>query len=275
MRGAKIVRLQIFDDKLRNAKRLNPAGHFVAGVRRVGKQVLFELSAKRKTKPCLWMIAHLRMTGQLIFVAAKTKYDKQHLRAGLATDRGNLLFYDMRRFGTLLISKDLHKLLPQALDPLSGQFTVERLNALLRSCNQEIKPWLLRQDKLAGLGNYLASEILFEARLGPKRRTRWLSNKEVLRLHQATIHVLAKAIENAGTTFSDYRDADGESGSFQDLLSVYGRDAENCRRCPGQIVRIVQQQRATFYCPTCQVTSRGRQKRRRANPKSRQIGSFP
>ena len=126
------------------------------------------------------------------------------------------------------------------------------MTELLGTSAQPLKAWLLRQDRLVGLGNIYASEILHAARLSPFAGAGSLNGREVRRLHSATRRILQRAIRNCGTTFSDFQDARGASGSYQRLLAVYGRDGEGCRRCRATIERVVQQQRSTFYCPGCQ-----------------------
>ena len=112
---------------------------------------------------------------------------------------------------------------------------------------------MLRQDRLVGLGNIYASEILYRARLSPLRAAGSLSAAEIRRLHSATRAILTWAIEASGTTFSDFQDARGIGGSYQQYLAVYGRDGQCCGRCREPIVRFVQQQRSTFHCPGCQT----------------------
>jgi formamidopyrimidine-DNA glycosylase len=174
------------------------------------------------------------------------------LRARLALDRGFILFGDVRRFGTMRLTSRAEDLVPGGLDPVGPDFTVAALAALLEGARQPLKPWLLRQDRLVGIGNIYASEILYAARLSPLREAGTLAPAEVRRLHKATVDILRWGIECGGTTFSDFADAHGASGGFQKKLAVYGKAGEPCRRCRTPIVRVVQQSRATFYCPACQ-----------------------
>ena len=115
-----------------------------------------------------------------------------------------------------------------------------------------LKNWLMDQSKLAGLGNIYAAEILFAAGLSPFRITNAMTRAEATRLHQATRRLLRQAIKMRGTTISDFRRVDDKTGEFQNFLRVYGKEGLPCPACRSPVVRARQQQRSTFYCPTCQ-----------------------
>jgi formamidopyrimidine-DNA glycosylase len=221
-------------------------------VSRSGKQVLIALSPRPGGRSPLWLSVHLRMTGRLIWVDDGVRTTRDHLRARISFDRGALLFYDTRRFGTLVWHRSLEATRPRGVEPLSPALNGDRFAALIGGSRQNIKAWLLRQDRLVGLGNIYASEILFAAGISPLRSTDTLDREECGRIFRATRRILRRAIRNCGTTFSDFQDARGTSGTYQRLLAVYGRAGEPCRRCGTPVVRRVQQQRSTFYCPVCQ-----------------------
>ncbi|NIM61201.1 MAG: DNA-formamidopyrimidine glycosylase, partial [Acidobacteria bacterium] len=141
---------------------------------------------------------------------------------------------------------------PEGVDPLSEAMTIERLAEMAAAARQNMKAFLLRQDRIVGLGNIYASEILYDARISPRRRATALRPAEIKRLHASTQKILRRAIENCGTTFSDFQDAHGVTGSYQQYLGVYDREDEPCGRCGRKIRRIVQQQRSTYYCGGCQ-----------------------
>ena len=254
--GRTVRRLQISDPLLRNGRTPRVAGRSILGVARSGKRVLIELSPGAGAKGGLWLAVHLRMTGRLLW--ADDHRDHDHLRARFRLDRGELLFLDTRRFGTFDWYRSSEAATPQGIDPLSPELTPQQLAALLCGSTQELKAWLLRQDRLVGLGNIYASEILHAARLSPFREGRTLSEAEVRLLHRCTRRILERAIRNCGTTFSDFQYARGLSGSYQRLLAVYGREGRPCRRCRAPIERVVQQQRSTFFCPGCQGRGRVR-----------------
>lgn len=249
LNGRTVQRLTLRDPKLRGARRTPTVrGRTVERVFRHGKQVAFDFGAGRGKKP-RYLLVHLRMTGRLIFDPEPVA--RTHVRARFDLDRGRLLFVDPRRFGTFAWYGSLDEA-PQAVDPVGPEFTAERLAQLLQGSRQEVKVWLLRQDRLVGLGNIYASEILFAARLSPFKRVDRLTRDEIARLHRATRRILVRAIDSCGTTFSDFQDARGVEGSYQDFLKVYAREGKPCRRCRIPIERRVQQQRSTFYCPACQ-----------------------
>lgn len=245
--GRKVRRLTILDPKLTLRSRPGLVGQRIDRVFRVGKQVLIETSRPR------WLCIHLRMTGRLIWYPSRELPEQQaHLRARLVLDGGQVWFVDPRRFGTLSVHGDLAETAPKGVEPLSDELTARRLRALLGSSGQQLKVWLLRQDRVVGLGNIYACEILFAARLDPFRAAGSLSADQVRRLHRSIRRVLRQAIDCCGTTFSDFQDARGVYGGFQEFLQVYAREGQPCRVCGAPIERVEQQQRGTFYCPTCQ-----------------------
>ncbi|RMG43181.1 MAG: bifunctional DNA-formamidopyrimidine glycosylase/DNA-(apurinic or apyrimidinic site) lyase [Acidobacteria bacterium] len=244
--GRRIEEVRILDPLLRAGRPPAYRGRTVARLCRRGKWILFELSGAEP----LYLACHLRMTGRLLWRGPDDPLPS-HLRARIRLENGEVAFVDPRRLGRLAWTRDPARLGPAGVDPMEPSFTVRRLARLLAGSAQAIKPWLLRQDRLCGIGNIYASEILHAARLDPRRAAGTLDAGEVRRLHRATRRVLASAIRMCGTTFSDFQDARGASGRFQELLAVYGRDGRPCRRCGHPVRRIVQQQRSTFFCPAC------------------------
>ncbi|HUU27154.1 MAG TPA: bifunctional DNA-formamidopyrimidine glycosylase/DNA-(apurinic or apyrimidinic site) lyase [archaeon] len=247
--GRKVASLEIFDQKLDSMDNESVPGRTVLEVRRLGKQIGIHLSGCPRTASALWLCFHLRMTGRLIWDDCCQTQNRKYLRAKLVLDKGELSFYDMRRFGSLKSYHSMAESLPAGLDPLSPEFAPSKLEKMLAHSRQEIKSWLLRQDRLAGLGNIYASEILFAAGINPRRQAGSLNSREINCLHSKIVEVLRLAIENCGTTFADFQDTRGQTGSFQGLLAVYGRQGDPCPKCGKPIVRIVQQQRSTFFCP--------------------------
>jgi formamidopyrimidine-DNA glycosylase len=264
--GRTLRSVRILDDLLRNGRVPQVRGRRVEKVSRIGKQVALELSPRPGSNDPLWALVHLRMTGRLIHVQSRlatttdvkeapspvTAEHRKRLRARFTFDRGELWFVDTRRFGTLRWARARADAEPAGVDPMSPAFTRDRLADLLGDSRAELKPWLLRQDRIVGLGNIYASEILHRARLSPFRHAGSLDAAETGRLHRSTRRILERAIENCGTTFSDFQDARGVEGSYQRFLKVYDREGQRCRRCRGEIHRVVQQQRSTFYCADCQ-----------------------
>lgn len=197
------------------------------------------------------VVIHLRMTGQLSFEKG------DHTRLILFFQEAKRLYLDdQRRFATLHLAKsnkltELKPLRDLGIEPFTKSYTLERFLKLLNS-KQEIKRLLLDQRKVAGLGNIYASEVLFVSRIHPQRSANGLTKAEAEELFLTIPEVLAKAIENQGTTISDYRTASGESGQFQELLQVYGLAGENCKVCGSTIEKIEQGGRSSYLCPQCQ-----------------------
>jgi formamidopyrimidine-DNA glycosylase len=247
----RVEALRILDPRLREGPVPRVAGRTVLDVFRCGKQVLIRFSPPPGRRDPLWLAVHLRMTGRLIWTPPGAPAPDR-IRARFRLDRGALVFADTRRFGTFRWYRDPLDAAPAGVDPLSSELTPRRWHELINGSRQNMKSWLLRQDRLVGLGNIYASEILHRARISPHREARSLDGRERARIHRATREILTRAIEACGTTFSDFQDARGVEGSFQTYLRVYGRENERCRRCGGTIVREVQQQRSTFHCAGCQ-----------------------
>lgn len=252
--GLQVKGLVVLDQLLGSPPVSTLPGRTLAMVSRLGKFVIFELTHPQKET--LWLAVHLRMTGRLIWSPGAPSGPARHLRARLLLSGGEVCFFDPRRFGTLQILSSLQGVQPAGLDPTTSAFTVQALTGLLGRGKQELKAWLLRQDKLVGLGNIYASEILFEARIDPRREAGSLTRAEIRRLHQSTCEVLGRAIQNCGTTFSDFQGARGKIGGYQKYLKVYKREGEACVQCGGAIARLSQQGRSTFFCGRCQRNPR-------------------
>jgi len=250
--GRTVRGLQILDPRLRAVPTPRVRGREIVSVGRSGKRVLVELSRARREGSPLWLAVHLLMTGRLFWDEAGQGRARKHLRARFRLDRGALLFDDARRFGTFAWYRTRDESLPRGIDPLSAELTARGFEALLRGSAQNLKAWLLRQDRLVGLGNIYASEILHSARLSPLRAAGSIDRVEAGRLFRSTRKILERAIRNCGTTFSDFQDARGVEGSYQRHLAVYDREGRRCRRCRTPVERVVQQQRSTYFCPGCQ-----------------------
>lgn len=260
--GRRARRLVVFDPKLLSAAREDLQDRPVREVSRRGKRVAMELGPSGLKVGSQWLAVHLRMSGRLLWTTVSSPSCRPHLRAVLELEGGAVEFVDPRRFGTLAWLSDPEEDV-LGLDPMRADFTEDRLARLLEGSTQSLKAWLLRQDRLVGVGNIYASEILHRARLSPFATGGSLRPDAVSRLHAAIREVLQAAIEHCGTTFSDFQGAHGTAGGFEPFLQVYGRGEEPCRRCGGSIRRRVQHQRSTYYCPRCQpARGQGRAKGR-------------
>jgi formamidopyrimidine-DNA glycosylase len=162
-----------------------------------------------------------------------------------------LVYDDIRQFGRMNWSEREPALGP---DPLS--ISAREFRERLATHRRQVKPLLLDQGFLAGLGNIYVDEALFVARVHPRAMAHRLSRERALALHKAIQDVLRAAIAHGGSSISDYVDLDGRRGGFQELHQVYGRAGECCPRCKALLKRIVVAQRGTHICPRCQRVSR-------------------
>jgi formamidopyrimidine-DNA glycosylase len=199
----------------------------------------------------LELVMHLGMTGALRFDAPDA-----HTRARVWLDDGRELdFRDARRFGRLAVVgagdyADIPMLSVLGPEPLSDDFAESEFAARLARTRAPIKPYLLAQRAVAGVGNIYADEALWRARIHPLSRR--VGAARALALHDAIRAVLSEAIEREGTTFRDYTMVNGESGRNASFLVAYGRAGEPCPRCATPLRKVTLAGRGTTYCPHCQ-----------------------
>jgi len=230
---------------------------FSAGVR--GREIL---DVTRRAK---WLVLPLsggdvlaiqvKMTGQLDVVDPSTPRDK-HVHVVFSLDDGReLRLHDTRKFGRVALYR--HDEAGRLLDsfgpePLDEAFSALDFRRRLAARRARLKPLLMDQAFIAGVGNIYACEALFRAKISPRKRAGRLSRNEAAALNEAVREVLREAINARGTTRLDCRDAHGEVGEFSKRLRVYDREGESCIVCGTPIRRIVQGGRSTYYCPHCQ-----------------------
>jgi formamidopyrimidine-DNA glycosylase len=220
------------------------------GVRRRGKLIIMDLSTGYS------LLVHLRMSGQLLYLPNQEPLLKHtHLIFHLAGDDHQLRYRDQRQFGTIrLVKTDRLRSDPQMakLGPEPLEISAEEFSALIGPFRRQIKPLLLDQRVLAGLGNIYADETLYRAGIHPLRRADDLTKGRLKALHGAIQDVLQEAIDRSGSTVDNFRGADGQPGDFQRFLRVYGRQGKPCLRCGSPIVKIRVGNRGTHVCPRCQ-----------------------
>jgi formamidopyrimidine-DNA glycosylase len=222
------------------------------GVARRGKFAILELAAPGA--PGAWgaCLVHLRMSGRLVMQPAGRP---EHLRVTwrLSGDR-TLYFYNMRKFGRVWLTRQPNNVLGElGPEPLSPSFSLAEFAARMATRRGMLKPLLLNQRFIAGLGNIYVDESLFRARLHPKRTADTLDAGEVKKLYEAIRATLSQAIAQHGTTFDGlFVRPDGKAGRQQEGLNVYGQAGLPCTRCGAPIERTIVGQRGTHYCPHCQ-----------------------
>jgi formamidopyrimidine-DNA glycosylase len=237
-------------------------GKTITGVERAGKRVVIWLSDKlRQTKQNRGeeaIIIEPRMTG-LVLLADPPTRGHLRFRLRLSGHHRELLFWDRRGLGSvrLLSAADFAALLgdeSKTLGPDALKISPQQLRERLHASKRPIKVALLDQRSIAGIGNLYASEMLHAAGIHPAAQCNRLKPKQWDRLHTAMRVILNSAIEHEGSTLSDgtYRNALNQSGGYQNHHRVYDRAGKPCPTCGHHVQRIVQAQRSTFFCPTCQ-----------------------
>ena len=254
--GRTIRAVRVRQPKLRHlvdarALRDHAVGRAISRVERRAKYLLFHLQPDRV------LLFHLGMSGRLrVGTPAGDDAKHDHLIFELGPQL-EMRFHDPRRFGMCLPATvadlpDHPCLRGLGAEPLSEAFTSDYLRAQATRSRKPVKNFLMDAAVVVGVGNIYASESLHLARLRPTRPVDRLRPVHWVRLHDSLRQVLQAAIDNHGTSLSDYVDSNGERGEFQNELLVYGREGEPCARDGHRIKRIVQAGRSSFYCPWCQ-----------------------
>ncbi|WYP25492.1 DNA-formamidopyrimidine glycosylase [Alkalihalobacillus sp. FSL W8-0930] len=226
-------------------------GQTIHSMRRRGKFLLFDLDD-------LVMVSHLRMEGRYgVYKEEDEPVPHTHVTFGFS-DGTELRYQDVRKFGTMHLfekgkEEETMPLIQLGVEPFDDAFTIELLTNASRKTTRKIKPFLLDQKTVVGLGNIYVDEALFRARIHPERLAHTLTDEEFKRLHHSIVETLSEAVKLGGSSIKSYVNGQGEMGMFQQTLEVYGRKNEPCKHCDDTIIRIVVGGRGTHYCPTCQV----------------------
>ncbi|MCK5061723.1 bifunctional DNA-formamidopyrimidine glycosylase/DNA-(apurinic or apyrimidinic site) lyase [Candidatus Parcubacteria bacterium] len=290
------LRIKILDLRIKNLEVLLPRivknslasfkkkiiGNKFVDIERIGKLIVITLERGG------YLLAHLKMTGQLIYFSHPTsppvpllrkergtKSSKQIIIAGghndgakpeempnkwtrvifTFSDRSKLYFNDLRTFGYLRIvnSKELEIVKSKfGVEPLGIELTLNLFKEKIKFRKTSIKALLLNQQIIAGLGNIYTDEILFAAKVRPTRAANSLTAKEIKSIYKAIRPILKKAIRARGTTFNNFVDGNGNIGNFVSQLKVYGRNGKKCKKCASIIKKLKVAGRGTHYCPDCQ-----------------------
>ncbi|MHB8904077.1 MAG: DNA-formamidopyrimidine glycosylase [Patescibacteria group bacterium] len=281
IRSQEIISLELLSPKsVKNTPlffKKNLLGASFKKISRRGKLLIFALSKNEN-----FLLIHLKMTGQLIYINKKIQLagghslnnksnqkngsfsssvggalPNKHTRVVINFKNGGRLFFnDLRKFGYLKIVTlvELNKILENNYgpEPLTSEFSVKYLEKLFARRNIKIKVLLLDQKLVAGLGNIYVDEALFASEIRPERLASSLHLTEIKKLFLEINVLIKKAIKYRGTTFSDYVDSKGQKGNFSKFLKVYGRKNENCVKCGRPIIKIKLAGRGTHYCSHCQ-----------------------
>lgn len=239
-------------------------GNAIRDISRRGKLLIFKLSKSKQ-----FLLIHLKLTGQLVYQKGRQivggghgeledeKLPGKHTHIIFDFADGSRLFFnDLRQFGymKLVDEKGLKKVLAEfGVEPLDKDFTFGKFRDIIDKRKVAVKQVLMNQKLIAGLGNIYADEVCFYAKVRPNRKASSLSNKEIKELYQGCKKILKQAIAKRGTTFNNYRDADGNIGGFRKILKIYHRQGQKCKRCKKGIIKKIRiAGRGTHFCPVCQ-----------------------
>lgn len=261
--GHRIEKIDIYSPKLLSGDSSLLLGAEVINIRRFGKGLVIDFN-----NSCS-LAVHVKMTGQFVFAGKKTpkntvisakkvgQVPNPWTRAVFYLDHNAVLYYnDVRKFGWMRILPtrevlDLPFFRTLGPDP-TLELTLGQFRLLLKSGKTPIKPFLLDQKKIAGVGNIYANDALFAAGIDPRRKSNTLDSSEVEKLYHAIMSVLQKGIEEGGASEMNYVNALGEEGGYQHHFQVYGRKNKPCFICDAKIEKIKLAGRGTYFCPHCQ-----------------------
>lgn len=229
-------------------------GETIHSIDRRGKFLIFQLDHYA-------LISHLRMEGKFS-VNESSEAEAPHTHVIFSfTDGSELRYRDVRKFGTMHLTEkgmehELSSLKALGPEPFDSRFTPDYLHARLQKTSRQVKTALLDQIIVTGLGNIYVDEVLFRARVHPHRVSSTITREEAVQIHAYTISVLAEAVERGGSTIRTYVNSQGQKGTFQEVLNVYGRAGEACVECGAEIMKTKTAGRGTHICLKCQPIER-------------------
>lgn len=266
------------EQRFRNCVR----GEEIIGVRRIGKNIVIELSNEKA------LLVHQKMSGHLLVgewkevpddwtapegiskkwegeeyipVAPEDSYlwneKNRFVRLIFFLDEGMMALSDLRRFAKVLCGKkeevlnisDITDLGPEPLEP---DFNASDFKKLIKGRRGRIKSLLLNQKFISGVGNIYADEALWMSKIHPLTKANKISSSQLEDLYNSIVSVLKKAVQMKGTSIDDFREPDGSKGGFEDELEAYHQDGEECSRCGTEIKKIKVGSRSAHFCPSCQ-----------------------
>ena len=240
----------------------------IKDIKRLGKNILIFLSQNKV------LLIHQKLTGHLLYGSwqkEKNRWVPSEKNSFLAKDPQNrfihfilflknkkmLALSDQRKFAKIILTSkeelfQLKEIKELGIDALDPNFTFEKLKEIVKKSKAPIKKLLMDQTKIAGIGNIYSDEILWEAKINPKRKANSLKENELKNLYQAIKKVLRKGIEVQGASIVDWRQINGSKGNYEKIRKVYQREGEKCFRCGSIIKKIKFGNRSSYYCPKCQ-----------------------
>jgi len=248
--GRKITKIEVIDSKA-----------FIGNPSLVLDKPIIKISRRAKILEIIFcdnsaLFIHFKMTGRLLCQPQGEFFPERFTRIIFYLDDGSrLLFDDPRKFGWVKALKDiLAEPQGKAVEPLSSDFTLTNFSKIIQHSKKPIKLLLMDQNKIGGIGNIYANEILYAARINPFRLANSLDSSEIKKLYQSVLKILAKAIKYKGSSGKDewYRQLNGETGNYQKYFTVYQRAGQKCLICGNRIQRKNLGGRGTFYCSKCQ-----------------------
>lgn len=263
--GQKILKVELSDKKLRFPYDKNfekkIIGKYILSITRRAKYIIFKLSNEVK------IISHLGMSGSYRIIDKKLFNNRQKIKHDhfiLKTDKFVVIYNDPRRFGYILLHSGTNieheRLSHLGYEPLSKNCNAENLSSLMYKKDRNIKNVLMDQKIIAGLGNIYVCEALYKSGISPLLEARRLVSKnrtpkkELIFLVKNIKKIIELSIIQGGSSLKDYVNTQGKMGYFQNNFNVYGREGKKCisKDCSSSIKRIIQSNRSTFFCPSCQ-----------------------
>lgn len=261
IQGKTISDIEIKEPKQFIGDKQKIIGQSVIDIGRKGKVLTLKLTNN------IFINIHLKMSGQILYAEDKhnavyahqipktysNKMPGNTTRIIITFSDNSALFYnDLRKFGWIKIADK--PLVPPSVDVLSNDFTFEYFQKAVQNLNKPIKPLLMEQNILAGIGNIYANDSVYVAQIDPRKKAKTLTEKELKTLYKAVNQIVREGIKYKGSSSKDeaYITPDGSRGSYQDHFKVYHREGSPCPRCHETIQRIKQNGRSTFFCPGCQ-----------------------
>lgn len=260
--GHKIEVVEVKVPKLFQGKPQEVMGAKVIGVRRMGKGLIIDLDNGNS------MAIHVKLTGQLIYRDEKTKdeplsKEKVGTLPSSAThviftlDKGAMLYYnDRRRFGWIKVLPtsevgELPYFKGMGPEPFKD-LTLEKFQNVIKNSNTVIKPLIMDQKKIGGIGNIYANDALFLSKIDPRRKAKTLSDEEIEKLYKAVHTVMEKGIKYGGASELNFVNVLGQEGGYQNHTLIYGRQGDKCENCGGTVKKIFLGGRGTYFCENCQ-----------------------